>query len=138
MDCLFCKIIRKELPSFIVSEDEEIVAFLDIRPSQKGHTLVVPRLHVSDYLGASPELLATVAQRTQKIADATIKAVSADGFNLMVNTKPAAGQVIFHMHWHIIPRFENDGLHHWPPQSYKAGEAEEIANNIKRNLETCQ
>ncbi len=133
-ECIFCKIIAKEIPSHMVWEGADVVAFLDIRPSQIGHTLVVPREHVADYLDASPDIIARTAQESQKIARAAVDAVAADGFNLMVNTKPAAGQVIFHMHWHIIPRFVNDGLRHWPPKTYAAGEAEAIAEKMREAL----
>ncbi|MBS3148642.1 HIT family protein [Candidatus Woesearchaeota archaeon] len=115
-DCVFCKIIRKEIPADFVYENDKIVAFLDIAPVNKGHTLVVPKEHHSDLLETPDDVLHDMIVRAKKISKAVMSAVKADGVNLGVNTKPAAGQVIFHTHFHIIPRFEKDGLRHWPSQ----------------------
>ncbi len=130
-DCIFCKIIRKEIPSEnFVYENDKIVAFLDIAPSSPGHTLVVPKAHYADLLETPDDVLADIMSRTKKIAVAIMKAVSAQGFNTICNTKPAAGQVIFHTHFHIIPRFPNDGLKHWPKIGMSAEEMKRIKNNI--------
>jgi histidine triad (HIT) family protein len=130
-DCIFCKIIRKEIPSEnFVYENDKIVAFLDIAPSNKGHTLVVPKAHYADLLETPDDVLAEIIVKTKKIAPAVMKAVGAQGFNSIFNTKPAAGQVVFHTHMHIIPRFTNDGLKHWPKVDMSAEEMKKIKNNI--------
>jgi histidine triad (HIT) family protein len=130
-DCIFCKIIRKEIPSEnFVYENDTIVAFLDIHPSNPGHTLVVPKAHYSDLLDTPDDVLAEILVKTKKIAPAVMKAVNAQGFNTIFNTKPAAGQVIFHTHMHIIPRFTNDGLKHWPDKHLSAEEMKKIKKDI--------
>lgn len=134
MNCLFCRIIARELPAEILYEDADIISVLDIYPSQKGHTLVIPKLHVEDFLVADDVLLATCARLVKKIAPVSMVAVGAEGFNLLVNTRAAAGQVIFHLHWHIIPRFSGDGLRHWPPVTYEEGESARIADGIRSRI----
>jgi histidine triad (HIT) family protein len=130
-DCIFCKIIRKEIPSEnFVYENDKIVAFLDITPCSKGHTLVVPKEHHMDMLDTPDDVLADIMSRTKKIAAAIMKATGAQGFNIICNTKPAAGQVIFHTHFHIIPRFANDGLKHWPKIEVSADEMKKIKNAV--------
>lgn len=130
-DCIFCKIIRKEIPSEnFVYENDKIVAFLDIHPSNPGHTLVVPKAHYVDLLDTPDEVLAEILAKTKKIAPAVMKGVGAQGFNSIFNTKPAAGQVIFHTHMHIIPRFTNDGLKHWPDKHLPPEEMKKIKENI--------
>ncbi len=129
-DCIFCKIVKKEIPADFVYENDKIVAFLDIHPNNKGHTLVVPKEHHTDLLETPDEVLTDIMSRTKKIAPAIMKAVKADGFNSIFNTKPAAGQVIFHTHMHIIPRFNNDGLKHWPELKTTPEELKKIKEKI--------
>ena len=132
--CLFCRIINKELPSHIVYENDHVLAFLDIHPTTKGHTLVIPKTHTADFLSTPVETLFEVNRVIQVVAHAVLKAVGADGFNLNFNNGSVAGQVIFHLHGHIIPRFSNDGLRLWKGGDYKEGEAAEIAQEIKKHL----
>ena len=129
-DCIFCKIIKKEIPADFIYENDKIVAFLDIHPNNPGHALVVPKAHFHDLLETPDDVLADIMARTKKIAPAILKAVKADGFNSIFNTKPAAGQVVFHTHMHIIPRFTNDGLKHWPDKHLSAEELKKIKENI--------
>ncbi len=133
-NCIFCKIIKKELPADFVYENDNIVAFLDIHPNNPGHTLVTPKKHYADLLETPDDALAEIMSQTKKIAPAIIKAVKADGFNTSFNTKPAAGQVIFHTHMHIIPRFTNDGLKHWPDKKLAREEMEKIRKAITQAL----
>ena len=109
MDCLFCKIINGDIPSYKIYEDDETYAFLDINPCSKGHTVVVPKKHHDNFTSMPPEdagsLFATVKMLTGMIEEA----VSATGSNVGLNNKPAAGQVVPHVHVHIIPRFDEDG-----------------------------
>jgi histidine triad (HIT) family protein len=122
-DCLFCKIVRKEIPSNIVYETEDVLAFLDIKPVHPGHTLVVPKIHSHDFSEIDPVDREAVISACHKVANALIQ-VGADGVNVTTNVKPAAGQVIFHTHFHIIPRYENDGLKTWPHGTYSGDEKE--------------
>lgn len=133
-DCVFCKIIKKEIPADFVYENDKIVAFLDIAPTNKGHTLVVPKEHHSDFLETPDDILKEVIAKSKEISKAVMKAVSAGGVNLIVNTKPAAGQVVFHTHFHIIPRFSNDGLKHWPGHKMSKDEMGSVREAIKRSL----
>jgi histidine triad (HIT) family protein len=134
-DCLFCKIIKGEVPANMVYENDKIFAFLDINPNNKGHTLVVPKQHCTDLLETPDDVLADMMSRTKKIAEAIMKAVNADGFNTILNTKPAAGQVIFHTHLHIIPRFKDDGFKHWPHQEVTPEDLKKVQDLIKQNLQ---
>ena len=134
-DCIFCKIISKEVPSNMVYENDKIFAFLDNNPVNKGHTLVLPREHHVDMLDTPDDVLSDMITRAKKIAESIMKAVNADGFNTSLNTKPAAGQVIFHTHLHIIPRFENDGFKHWHGAKLAPEEMQKIAEDIKKELQ---
>jgi len=133
-DCLFCKIVKGEIPSYKVYEDKEFIAFLDIGPINKGHTLIVPKKHSETFMHMNEDELGKVMHVIQKIANAIMKATKADGFNLMLNNQKAAGQVIGHTHFHIIPRFHGDGFKHWAQGKYKKNEAVKITNEIKRFL----
>jgi histidine triad (HIT) family protein len=134
MDCLFCKIIKRDIPAEIVYEDKDNIAFLDIGPVNKGHTLVVPKKHSENILDISDADLKKLVSAAQKVTKAVVKAVNADGVNVSMNNKRAAGQLVFHTHFHIIPRFESDGFKHWPHSKYNEGEAKLVAEKIKKML----
>ncbi len=133
-DCIFCKIAKGEIPSAKVYENDRVFAFLDIAPVSKGHTIVIPKEHHKDLLDLPDDLLAETAKALKKIAKAIVKAVNADGFNIGKNNGAAAGQAVMHSHFHIIPRFENDGLNPWPQGKYEEGEMEKTAEDIKSLL----
>ena len=134
VDCIFCKILKGEIPCTKVAEDEHFIAFLDIAPINKGHTLVVPKSHSVDLLDTGETVLCGLMSFTKKIAKAIVDTVEADGFNIGINNRKAAGQAVPHLHLHIIPRFEGDGFKHWPQGKYEEGEAEKIAENIAKSL----
>ena len=134
MDCLFCKISKGEITCVKIFEDENVLAFLDIGPVNKGHTLVVPKKHYESFLDADDETLCRLVVSAKKIAEAVVKGTKADGFNLIVNNKKAAGQLVDHVHFHIIPRFRDDGYKHWPQGKYSEGEDKEIVEKIKKFL----
>ncbi|MFH0814846.1 MAG: HIT family protein [Candidatus Falkowbacteria bacterium] len=129
MDCLFCKIIKGEIPCHKIYEDADVFAFLDINPVSQGHTLVLPKKHFKGLLDSDAETLSKIMAAAQKIARAIGKA-----FNLIQNNGAAAGQVIDHLHFHIIPRNESDGLKHWPGKPYIGEEAINIAKKIQQVL----
>ncbi|MBI4272647.1 HIT family protein [Candidatus Uhrbacteria bacterium] len=134
-DCIFCKIISGEMPSYKVYEDEHTCAFLDIHPVNKGHALIISKKHYADFLEADGDTLARLSLVAQKVARAVKESLDADGCNVTTNVGTAAGQVIFHVHWHIIPRFKNDGFKLWPSQGdYNEGEAQAIKEVISQNL----
>lgn len=133
-NCLFCKIIKGEMPSFKVYEDKNFISFLTIGPVNKGHTLVVPKKHYETLLDIDKDKLGKLMGVVQKVTIAVIKVTKAEGFNVHINNKRAAGQLIDHLHIHIIPRYRNDGLKHWIQSSYNKGEPEKIVSEIKRFL----
>ncbi len=108
-DCLFCKIIKGEIPSTRIYEDENVVAFLDIFPFTKGHTVVVPIEHFSNLLEFPDEKMEKYFSALKKLSDQIKTNLKADGINILQNNFRAAGQIVDHLHFHIIPRWENDG-----------------------------
>jgi len=133
--CVFCKVVAGEIPATKVYEDDAIVAFLDIGPISDGHTLVIPKQHCTKVHECDPQVLAALAARLGKIAKAVVEATGADGYNVLANNGKAAGQVVEHLHFHIIPRKTGDGvLTQWPSYKYEKGRIEEIAARIRRSL----
>jgi len=114
---VFAKILRGELPSHKVYEDDKTFAFLDIMPRAAGHTLVIPKAPARTFLDIAPDDLAYLMQATQKIARAAVKVFAADGLTIQQFNEPAGGQVVFHLHVHVIPR--KNGVALKPPASAK-------------------
>ena len=114
---IFAKILRGEIPCFKVYEDDKAFAFLDIMPRSPGHTLVLPKAPARNILDIKPDDLAYVMQVAQKISRAAMKVFSADGITVQQFNEPAGGQVVFHLHVHVIPR--KDGVQLKPPASHK-------------------
>lgn len=112
--CIFCRIVKGEIPSTRVYEDTDLLAFLDINPVASGHTLVIPKGHYATLLDIPEDLGAKIVPALSRIGGAVMAAVGAEGFNCLQNNFAASGQIVFHAHWHLIPRFEGDGLRHWP------------------------
>jgi histidine triad (HIT) family protein len=132
-DNIFAKILRGEMPCFKVYDDEHTLAFMDIMPRTDGHTLIIPKAPSRTLLDAEPEALHHAIVTCQKIAQAAQKAFNADGILLQQSSESAAGQVIFHLHFHIMPRW--DGVDLRPP-GQKADDAvlEEHAQRIRDAL----
>ncbi|CAG8634391.1 2464_t:CDS:2 [Acaulospora morrowiae] len=107
-DCVFCKIISGELPCIKIFENEHVLAFLDAAPISRGHSLVIPKTHVTKLTLASSSLVAEIGAVLPKVTNAVIKGVNATDFNVLQNNGQLAGQVVFHLHFHIIPRFKNE------------------------------
>ncbi len=112
-NCIFCKIVCREAEASIVYEDAEVLAFMDIRPVQPGHTLVIPKQHYVDLFDTPEQLIASTHQVTKKVAAAVKAATHADGISIIQQNGKAAGQDIFHLHIHIIPRFEGQKMPHF-------------------------
>ncbi|MEK7167150.1 MAG: HIT family protein [Patescibacteria group bacterium] len=134
MDCIFCKIINKKMPCYKIYEDESVMAFLDIAPVNYGHTLVISKKHHANFEEIPDEELCKLIKVVKKIGVAIIKGLKVKGYNVQVNNNSIAGQVVFHIHFHIIPRVEEDGLLLWPQQRYEKNKAEEIMVKIKSAL----
>lgn len=133
-DCIFCKIINKDIPADIVYEDEQFLVFLDIAPINLGHALLIPKEHYEDFRTASAEISASLVSIAHKIASVIVGVVEARDFNLSTNVGTDAGQVVPHLHWHLIPRFANDGHELWHGQTYPQGEAQRIKKEIINRL----
>lgn len=134
MDCIFCKIIKGDVPCDKVYEDKDVIAFLDIAPIIKGHTLVILKNHHETILDVPEEELCNLIAAGKKVCQAVYKATKSDGFNFSMNNYEASGQAVPHAHFHIIPRFENDGLSHWPHGKYDEGEPKDFVDKIKKEL----
>ena len=107
-NCIFCKIIKGEIPCYKVYEDADVLAFLDISPVTKGHTLVIPKEHFDSLLYCPKDVLSKVISVAQQIPQASITTLGAKGVNLVNNTNPIAGQTVMHFHVHVIPRYSDD------------------------------
>ena len=128
---IFAKIIRGEIPAFKVYEDAATLAFMDVMPQSNGHTLVIPKLaQAENFLDIDPAALATLIQTTQKIARAVDKAFQPDGLRIIQFNRPAAGQTVFHIHFHIVPCYEGIELkshsRDMAPKDVLAAHAEKI------------
>jgi len=131
MDCIFCKIIAGEIPSYKVYEDEFTLAFLDINPVNLGHTLVIPKKHLVNIEEADEEILCQIMKTVKKVGESLKKNLSAPGYNVQENNDPASGQIVPHLHFHVVPRILNDNLSLWQQKEYKENEAQEVLNKIK-------
>jgi histidine triad (HIT) family protein len=124
-DCIFCKIVAGELPATVVASDERALAFLDISPATRGHTLVIPRAHAKDLHEVDPENLEATIALAQRVAGRARDRLGADGVNLLQSSGTAAWQTVFHFHIHVIPRYAGDPLRlPWVPAP---GDPAEIA-----------
>jgi len=136
MPCVFCKIVNWETPSQRVYEDDQYIAFLDINPINPGHTLVIPREHYEKVEDTPEDVLAGMIKIVKKIASAMVKAMNVPAYNIGINNGSVAGQAVAHVHIHIIPRHEGDGLRAWHGRErYPAGKMGETAKKIKAELE---
>lgn len=134
-DCLFCKIVAGEIPATVVASDERTVTFMDINPATRGHALVVPRTHARDLLEIDPDDLAAVAQAGQRLAKAMKGTLGADGINLINSCGATAWQTVFHLHLHVIPRYEGDPLRlPWEPAPGDMDKIAATGAELKENL----
>lgn len=129
--CIFCEIANGRIPSATVYEDEDFRAILDIAPAHKGHVILLPKTHAANLFEIDDAVAARALPVAKKIAVALKEVTGCAGINILQNNGEAAGQSVFHLHIHIIPRFEGDGiLPVWPQGSYAEGEAAELAAKI--------
>lgn len=132
-DCIFCKIINSEIPSYKVYEDETTMAFLDISPVNHGHTLVATKKHYANLEEIPANELQQLILVVKKVGQAIKTGLEVEGYNVCVNNDPVAGQIIPHLHFHVVPRQEGDGVQPWPQAAYNEGEAGEVLKKIKIN-----
>ena len=133
-DCIFCKIVAKEIPANVVYETPDVLAFLDLKPINPGHTLVVPKAHSEGIADISEKDLHAVISTVQKISQALKSTIRPDGINIGQNNGKSAGQIIFHTHFHVIPRFDTDGLKAWHRENPDISKQEDIAKTLSSAL----
>lgn len=134
-DCIFCKIVDGELPCSKIFENDACLAFLDIAPVNAGHALVLPKAHHARVWDLPADQGGELMNAISKVSKAVMDATGAAGVNVMQNNEEAAGQLVHHVHFHIIPRFDDDGLRLWPQGAYDSMEemtrlAEKIGSRI--------
>ena len=130
-NCIFCKIVKGEIPCTKIYEDKNVLAFLDITPVNIGHALVIPKQHFANIYETPEDILAGMMIASKIVSKAIKSGTGADGINLTMNNDPAAGQVIFHSHIHLIPRIMNDGFPMWHgKRNYTEGEMGTVAEKI--------
>jgi histidine triad (HIT) family protein len=131
---IFAKILRGEMPAHTVHEDDDTLAFMDIMPRGDGHMLVLPRTPCRNLLDAPPEALAAVMRTAQKVARAGMAALGADGVTVQQFNEPAGGQVVFHLHVHVIPRFEGVPLRPHSGDMADQAHLAELAARIRKHM----
>ncbi len=130
-ECIFCKIVSGDLPSARVYDDATKLTFMDINPVRPGHLLLIPKKHYERMSDLPEETAADLARVLPRLARAVVKATQADGFNIFQTNGRCAGQVVPHLHIHIIPRHENDDYSfHWKAGTYAEGEMEDWHKKI--------
>ena len=131
-DCIFCKIIAGEIPAFIIHEDEESVAFMDINPATPGHVLILPKTHIRDIEELDEEQAGKLMMVAKAIGQKQKSALGADGFNIVQNNGKAAGQTVPHFHIHVIPRYAGGPqVAAWTPTSPTREQLSEIYIRLK-------
>ena len=137
---IFEKIIDGEIPSYKIYEDEFVYSFLDVFPVTKGHTLIVPKKHCRNIFDCDVENATHIAKVLPKIANAIKDAYKCDGLNIFQNNEEYAGQTVFHLHFHLVPRYKNKEINFdnlsvkWPPQKVEQEEFKTIQQQIIKNL----
>ena len=133
--CIFCRIAQGEIPATKLYQDDHVLAFLDVGPLAPGHTLVIPREHYPCLHDLPADAAAALAHALGPIAQAILAATDAPAYNILNNNGRAAGQLVQHVHFHIIPRRPGDNLFpDWPATQYPPGQAEALAQKIRQNL----
>jgi histidine triad (HIT) family protein len=139
VDCLFCKIVAGEIPSMQVDEDELTLAFMDINPATPGHLLVIPKRHSANILDADPADLTAVTLTAQRMAHRVIETLGAAGVNIINSCGTVAWQTVFHLHFHVIPRYADDPARDslrlpWEPAPGDLDTISAVATTLRRSL----
>ena len=134
-NCIFCSIIKEDIPCSKIFEDEQVLSFLDISPANKGHALIITKKHYETLSEIPDECLNDMMLKAKKIAQAMSAALGNEEFNILMNNKKMAGQLVAHAHIHVIPRFPGDRIKlNWMPKKYKTKEIDEFKDKIKSFL----
>lgn len=130
-DCIFCKIIRGELPSEKIYETDNILCFLDVNPLGKGHVLCIPKEHYENVFEMDGSLAAEIMKAGKKVAQMQKENLDADGVDFLQYNGRAGGQEVMHYHLHILPRYESDSVDAWPDTDYEKKDLAETAKTLK-------
>ena len=130
-DCAICELVEGQRPSWVVYDDENVICFLPLQVEAFGHTIIAPKAHQADLFSAPAETLSRVLVTVQKLALPYQSAIGATGINLLHASGVAAGQSVPHLHFHLIPRFENDGLDLWPKLPETQDDKEELLEKLR-------
>ncbi len=134
-ECIFCKIVKGEIPSASLIENETVMSFLDINPVNHGHALVIPKKHVETLIEAEQAVLENCILTARQVAEAILGATGAEGFNILQNNGRCSGQVVPHLHFHVIPRWSDDGFSlGWRQGRYEDNELDSLLEDIKQRL----
>ncbi|NQV08698.1 HIT family protein [Candidatus Woesearchaeota archaeon] len=134
-DCIFCKIVKGDIPCSKVYEDENVLSFLDISPANKGHTLVIPKKHYEKFNEMPEDEASTLMSAANKVSKAVEKAIEPEGYSILINNGKAAGQEVGHVHLHIMPKYEKDDFKLlWTHSNYEEGEMGKVLEKIKTFL----
>ncbi len=131
-DCIFCKLANGVFPTNTIYEDDSFRVILDLGPATKGHSLILPKNHYANIYEIPEDVAGDVMKLAKKMATHMTEKLNCDGFNLVQNNGEAAGQTVFHFHYHLIPRYKDDNQHIlWEPTSPSAEELEELKDLLK-------
>ena len=133
-DCIFCKLANGVFPTNFIYEDEDFKVILDANPATKGHSLILPKKHFKNLLDADEEILKKALPLAKKLSNKLIEVLKCDGVNVLQNNNEAAGQAVFHLHIHLIPRYKDEKEHmlSWKPNKFSDEEMKSIAENLKK------
>jgi histidine triad (HIT) family protein len=136
-DCIFCKIIDKQIPAEILFEDDHVIAVLDINPINYGHTLIIPKVHCRDFLALPEESYGSVLHAAKIIANALVIHYKLEGYNLFSNNGSIAGQSVFHFHLHVTPRYRDDNIRFvLNLKHYGDGEVKVFGDTIRKTIQS--
>ena len=133
-NCIFCKLANGVFPTNFIYEDEDFKVILDANPATKGHSLILPKKHFKNLLDADEEILKKALPLAKKLSNKLIDVLKCDGVNVLQNNNEAAGQAVFHLHIHLIPRYKDEKEHiiSWKPNKFSDDEMKNIAESLKK------
>lgn len=134
--CVFCKIVSGDIPSSVLYEDKDFKVIMDISPASRGHAIILSKKHFENLYELEDDVAENVLIVARKVAMAMKEELGCDGINFLQNNGEAAGQSVFHIHFHLIPRYKNDNVQiTWTPGKYEDGEAMELADKVASRIE---
>ena len=135
-DCIFCKIAAGEIPSRKIYEDKDLIAIMDLSPTSKGHSLIIPKEHYTNIYDIDEEVAGKAMKLAKKLAGHMTEVLGCDGFNILQNNHEVAGQTVFHFHMHLIPRYQNaknNDILMWSHENFSDEEMAQIRDSLSRN-----